>query len=225
MFIKTHMTIFYDIFKRRMILLFEHVNSAEVENEEYDTQENFLEDLLEDIDRQEASDLGVDKVEESGITSREQAEYFIRRLKKLKKQQEDVEAVAKQRTADYKRKVDNWKNSRLSTINASIEFVEAHLTAYLEEELAGTEKKSISTVEGTIGIKKVAPHYDYDDKKVLKFLNENPDRDKFIKRTEEIRKNELKKYGKIGENGAFYLGEDSVPGVLVTYMPDKLFVR
>lgn len=202
--------------------MFEHVDSTEIEN---GMREDFLEDLLEDIDRQEASDLGVDKVEEKGITSREQLEYFIRRLKKLKKEQEDVETVAKQRITDYKRKVENWKNGRLSTINASIEFVEAHLTAYLEEELKGSQKKSISTVEGTIGIKKAAPHYDYDDKKVLKFLNENPDGDKFIKRTEEIRKNELKKFGKIGENGAFYLGENSVPGVLVTYMPDKLFVR
>ena len=200
----------------------ENEKIAAQENEE---QNDFLEDLLEDIDRQEAVELGVDNVANTGITSLKQVEYFIRRLKNLKKQQEEIEETAKKRSNEYLCKVKAWKTARLSSINTSIDFVEAHLTAYLAEELKGSSKKSISTIEGTIGIKKSSPHYEYDDEKVLKFLNETPDGERYIKRTEELRKNELKKSGEIGANGAFFLGEKSVPGVLVTYPPDKLFVR
>lgn len=210
----------------------EYMDFAAIEREEEKKnaaektiEENFLEDLLEDIDRQEASELKISDVPNKGITSLKQAEYFIRRLKNLKKQKEEVEATAKQRLLEYQCKVKNWKAGRLAAIDASIEFVEANLTAYIQEETKDSVKKSLNTIEGTVGIKKSAPHYDYDDRKILKFLNEDPNREAFIKRTEEVRRNELRKAGKIGEDGTFYVDGKSVPGILVTYPPDKLFVR
>lgn len=176
-------------------------------------------DLDETVSNAEADAVGlhgeVDADEEFKIETRDQAEYYTRRLVQAQKEDALVEAVAKQRIQEYTERVNAWKESKLNENSGNIEHWIALLRPWAEEQLKGGKKKSVKLIEGTLAFRK-AESYEYDEDKLIAYLKENH-KELLVEQKPKINKTVLKK--------VFDFEKDSIPGVTYTKLPDTFTVK
>ena len=201
------------------------VESAAITSETLASKDDLLEDLLSDIDEQEVNTLNLKKSFE-GITSREQAEYYIRRYKNIQKQIDDVNEIADGQIQSYKDKVENWRENQLTTLNNSADFISRLLQSYAEKEIPKTNKKTMKFIEGSIGFIKQSPSYEHKDDIILKNIDDLKDGERFLEYLPpRVKWAEMKKAGNSDADGVFRIDGVAVHGVTATHRPDKFVIR
>lgn len=183
---------------------------------------SFLEELEEFIEEKEVKELEIDE-NDLTIKDPQQAEYFLKKVKDLREEKQQIEEAAKTALENYKQKVEEWKEKSISPLDSAINYFEDLLKAYAEYKLEGSSKKSIKLIEGTIGFKAQQPKYHYIDEKALtEFLENNyPD---LVRYKPEPNKKDLKKKAEI-EGEQLYLDGKPVEGIVVEERGEAFYVN
>ena len=189
-----------------------------------DQMENpFLASLLATIDEEEVNDFEV-KTEGLTITSSDQANYYIKKVKELREERKQAAEAAKKALDYYKQKIDAWQQSQDKPLAAKELFFSTMLEEYAKKALTGSDKNSMKLIEGSIRFTKQQAVYKYDaelEEKTLAFLRKNAPQ--MIKVEESVKKSDVKKAGHvIGQS--LYICDQEVPGVTVVQQDRKFEV-
>lgn len=106
-----------------------------------------------------------------------QADWALEKIKELKEKQQEKQELAKERIQPLQDKIDKiktWMEREVESIEKDIEYFEGLLTEYamqLKEE--DPELKTHSLPFGKLKFRKQRSKYNYNDDKLLEFLEEN----------------------------------------------------
>lgn len=183
----------------------------------------FLADLLSFVEEAEVNEIELDQAKPGfQIETMEQANYITRKLKELRAEQEQIEETAKRELRRYEDKVNTWKEKTLSPLQNQEQFYMSLLESFARQKLEGSNKKSLKLIEGTIGFRKQQDKYEYDDKVLTAYLEEN--HKDLVKYKASPDKTALKKAGEV-KNGALYVNGKAVPGVTIISQDEKFEVK
>lgn len=152
--------------------------------EEKNSELGFTEELQNFID-EENRNLAV-------VSTIDEANYTIRRIKELQEQKEHDIAEAERMLKLYKDKVKMFVDSKCSSYDFEIERLQQMLEPYIQSSLEQTGKKSVKFIEGTAGYRKQEKLIDHDDvelEKEVKGIND----DKYFKTVTKFSWSNLKK--------------------------------
>ena len=187
------------------------------------TMDFLMNDLDDSVAAAEKEALGlngeVEAEEDDGykIETRDQAEYYTRRLVQAQRENAAVELAAKTRINEYRERVNAWKESKLKENAGDIERWTGLLRTWAEKELEGSKrKKSVKLIEGTLSFHK-KDDYQFDDEKIIAYLQSQNREDLIRYAAPEVNKTALKK--------AYDLTTNKFPGVTYTVLPDTFSVK
>lgn len=198
-----------------------------MDNTALEVQPNIVSDaltesLLEAIDSEEVSELGINADDKFTIQTKEQAEYLVKTYKKLLEEVENVNKTAKEYISKHKEKAEKWQRAEIRKREGTMCWFETRLRAYAEKQLEGTKKRSLNMIEGTLGFRK-NESVEYDDEELLNYLKVTAPN--YLEQPPlKIKKAELKKNGEF-RNGKFILDDKEVPGVMKIVLPDNFAVK
>jgi phage host-nuclease inhibitor protein Gam len=186
---------------------------------------NFAKELLEFMDDIEIQNLNIEDPEQFHIVSREQANYFIKKIKDAQNEIDEVNKTASVELAKTTERINDWRQKETNKRQRDIDYISTLLEEFARKELEESEgkAKSISLPNGAIGFRKQQPKFDYDDTVVLDNLKKN-NLDKFINIVPSINKKELKKEAVI-KNDKLYINDVELEGITVTSLEDKFEVK
>lgn len=191
---------------------------------------DFIKDLNEFRNDKEAEELAIKLSGDLGsdrsiIDTPSKANYFIKLLKEIYTEIEQVNSFADEEIRRATEQINEFRQDRVKSLNGQVHYYETMLRDYTEREIQGSKKKSVKLPYGTLQIKKTPAKYVYDDALAKDFLVANlPD---FItkKETVSIDKAGLKKVGSLNDNGDFVVNGLVVPGVAVIEQEDGFTVK
>lgn len=192
---------------------------------------NFASELFEEIDAEEAKELQIEDPTAEGfsIKSEKQANYFIRRLKKIQSEKAEAARMSQEALNEYTVKVQRYLDGVCNPLNSQEEFFLAALHEYaLKEKQKDPKKKTFKMIEGTLAFKKQVPEYLYDDDALKKFLKEDKSLEKDYlkeKTTYTPDKVKIKADGTVNKTGQLLLNNKIVTGITVTERPEKFEVK
>lgn len=152
--------------------------------EEKNSELGFTEELQNFID-EENRNLAV-------VSTIDEANYTIRRIKELQEQKEHDIAEAERMLKLYKDKVKMFVDSKCSSYDFEIERLQQMLEPYIQSSLEQTGKKSVKFIEGTAGYRKQEKLIDHDDVELEKEVK-GIDDDKYFKTVTKFSWSNLKK--------------------------------
>lgn len=152
--------------------------------EEKNSELGFTEELQNFID-EENRNLAV-------VSTIDEANYTIRRIKELQEQKEHDIAEAERMLKLYKDKVKMFIDSKCSSYDFEIERLQQMLEPYIQSSLEQTGKKSVKFIEGTAGYRKQEKLIDHDDVELEKEVK-GIDDDKYFKTVTKFSWSNLKK--------------------------------
>lgn len=187
-----------------------------------------------DLDKQLASFIDAEDIKQVGdpkqqgfiIEDDRQADYIVKKIKEIRNQKEEVQAVAKKAIDDYTAKVQKFEETQLNPLTYQEEYLTKILEAYAIERLKGSKKKSIKLIEGTIGFHKKPILISYDEPIVMEFMKDHPDIGrKFTKTNISLDKMKIRKSGILDENNALTLDSVTIPGIVAEEQPDSFTIK
>lgn len=185
---------------------------------------DFMSELRSFMDDIEVKGLDISTEETFKITSREQANYFVRKAMELKNQEEEVIMTAKQEAERLLGIIKDWEEKELSTIHSGMEYFNGLLREYAERELDGSKKRSIKLPFGTLQFRTQQPKFNYDDD-ALKIYLQTLASDLVEEKIDyKVNKTELKKRAMILD-GKLMLDGKVVEGVTIELLDDKFEVK
>lgn len=152
--------------------------------EEKNSELGFTEELQNFID-EENRNLAV-------VSTIDEANYTIRRIKELQEQKEHDVAEAERMLKLYKDKVKMFVDSKCSSYDFEIERLQQMLEPYIQSSLEQTGKKSVKFIEGTAGYRKQEKLIDHDDVELEKEVK-GIDDEKYFKTVTKFSWSNLKK--------------------------------
>lgn len=152
--------------------------------EEKNSELGFTEELQNFID-EENRNLAV-------VSTIDEANYTIRRIKELQEQKEHDIAEAERMLKLYKDKVKMFVDSKCSSYDFEIERLQQMLEPYIQSSLEETGKKSVKFIEGTAGYRKQEKLIDHDDVELEKEVK-GIDDEKYFKTVTKFSWSNLKK--------------------------------
>lgn len=185
-----------------------------------------MEDLMRQIDEEEAEEYGAqDTYEQENfkILNQEQANYFLGKYKEAEKENEAIEATAKEALDRYKMRVEGWVENATAANKHEMERLKALLESYaksLQEE--DPKKKTFKLINGSLAFRKQPPEFQYDDGALCTYLQLLGDKN-FLKETVSVNKAALKKAGAVVD-GKFTINGEEVPGIKVTEREPKFSI-
>lgn len=182
-----------------------------------------LEAFIEESDVKE-----VGNVQKEGfiVEDDRQADYIVKRIKAIRKEKEDVEALAKKALDDYATKVQVFTETKLNPLEYQEQYLLGLLETYAAQRLDGSKKKSIKLIEGTIGFHKRPLMIAYDEPVVLEFMKQHPDiARKFTKTTISLDKTQIRKAGVFDDANQCTLDDVKIPGISAEVQPDSFSVK
>lgn len=186
---------------------------------------DFLESLKEYMDQVDVQELNISTDQEDfKISSREQANYFLRKILDLKAQKEEIELTAKQELERLNNHVMDWEQKELISLDKGINYFSYLLEEYTKTELENSEKKTIKLPFGSLGFRKQQPKFDYDENAVKEFLKkEHPE---LLEKVTDYKfsKTEVKKIGVV-KDGKLYIDGKEVDGIVITEQDDKFEIK
>jgi hypothetical protein len=189
------------------------------------TEEDIISDLLADIEQQSVDELELDTIEAKGVTSEGQANFLIRRYKRLKDTAQKINDTADEELRKYADKVNNWRDNELKSLSYQMDYIQAVLESYTKANITG-KKKSIKMIEGTLAISKQQPKIEYNEEQLRNFLATIKDGENFLEPQEpKLLWGEFKKASNVGTDNLLHYGDKTVPGVVVTIRPDKFAIK
>nr|OQX98718.1 MAG: hypothetical protein B6I27_02125 [Erwiniaceae bacterium 4572_131] len=188
---------------------------------------DFLKDLHEFIDAEEQQELGLtDDNKTFFITNKQQAGYYIRKLKELIEKNDEIKETAEKERKKFTSKIDAWEKNLLASNNRGIEYFENLLKIFAQKELEGKKTKLLKLPFGTLQFKKQANKYDYDDDVLLAFIQTQKELEEYLKHVEKttVDKTKLKKVGTV-ENNKLYINNIEVEGIDIKIREDNFIVK
>ena len=183
----------------------------------------YLDDLLSFIDEQEVQELGLDNVNENYvIRDMGHANYIAKKLREVREEQAKVNETANSEIKAYTTRVETWRERSVKPLQDSEAYLLGLLQEFTSRQLEGSSKKSIKLIEGTAQFRKVPDKFEYDEEVLLNFLQ--TDMPNYVKHKPQIDKAELKKAGAVKE-GALYVGDKQVPGIVIMPQEDRFDVK
>ena len=190
-------------------------------------QNDFLADLQEYLNDQEAIQLDINESNEFLVNDKHQADYFIKLSKQCEEDINDVKKYVEEERERINRLLDNYLIEQVQAIENRKRFYDNALETYIHRELDNTNKRSIKLPHGTLALKKQQPHYTYTDEDILEWAKEA--RPELIKTTipepkVSIDKKLLKEQSVIMD-GLLYIDGIEVPGVQVEMRDDAFSIK
>lgn len=190
-------------------------------------QNDFLADLQEYLNDQEAMALDINESNDYLINDKHQADYFIKLSKQCEEDINDVKKYIEEERERINRLLDNYLIEQVQAIEHRKKFYDDALETYIHRELDNTNKRSIKLPHGTLALKKQQPHYTYTDEDILEWAKEA--RPELIKTTipepkVSIDKKLLKEQSVIMD-GLLYIDGIEVPGVQVEMRDDAFSIK
>ena len=152
--------------------------------DEKNSELGFTEELQNFID-EENRNLAV-------VSTIDEANYTIRRIKELQEQKEHDIAEAERMLKLYKDKVKMFVDSKCSSYDFEIERLQQMLEPYIQSSLEQSGKKSVKFIEGTAGYRKQEKIIDHDDELLEKEVK-GIDDEKYFKTVTKFSWSNLKK--------------------------------
>lgn len=168
--------------------------------------------LLSFIEDQEVNELNINNKTTFVIENMDQANYAAKRVKRLRKEQEEITKTGLDQLKSYEEKVREWIEKSTSSLASTEQYYIKLLEEYAKKQLEGSKKKSLKLIEGTIGFKKQQDKYEYEENVLIDFLEKS--HPNYIKKTSSIDKASLKKEG-TAKDGMLYFNDTPIPGVTV----------
>lgn len=185
---------------------------------------DFISDLRGFMDDLEVQELNIVNDDSFKITSRDQANYFVRKVMDLKTQEQEVIMTAKQEAERLLGLIMQWQEKELSTIHTGMDYFNGLLREYAESELNGTKKRSIKLPFGTLAFRTQQPKFNYDEETLKAYL-QSLQSDLVEEKVEyKVNKTELKKRAMVID-GKLMLNGQVVDGVSIEMLDDKFEVK
>ena len=156
------------------------------------------------------------------ITSKDQANYYIRKFKELEIAEAEIRDTAERQMKRMQENIGLWQEQELKKLQYPKAFFANLLQEYAAEQLADATKKTLSLPNGKIGFKKQKDEYRYDEELLKSQLIDS----KYAKQEVEIKidKNSLKKDISV-VNGKAYLEGVLISGIQVIPREAKFEVK
>ena len=139
-----------------------------------------LQDLNKELDEmiteEEVKQLGLEEDIndlENAIIDKDRADFFIKKIKESQQEIEAIDSTCDEKIEFYRNKIDEYRINRKKEILNVINYFSSRLERYTRSELEGSKKKSIPLTFGTLQLRKTPEKYEYDDKEMLSYLQEN----------------------------------------------------
>lgn len=197
------------------------METVELELKKDISTDTYMENLLDCIDDEEVNDLAIDVSDAFEIHTREQADYLTKQYLVLKQEADEIEQTAKDAKEKYEQKVDAWRDREISSRTSSMEWISSRLRLYAEQQLAGSKRRSLNLINGSLKFKKKIDTC-YDEEVLKNFLTMY---------APEFMKEQPKKIDKAGlkracevHGGQFYYNGRMVEGVNQVEMPDSFSI-
>lgn len=194
-----------------------------------DFEEQIVDDWLEDDFNKF---LGEQMAQSSakGIQTDEEANYYVSRIKRNRNLEKMFSDKAKNIIADYKCKVEMWRDKKNDSLINDTERCLALLHDYYNK-VAKDDTTKIRLPEGSIGFYKTRQSIDFDKDKILAYLKKmhmdfDMPIDNYIETTTSLNTKEFRANGVVDqETGIFSLNGYTIPGVDVKLSKNEFAVR
>ena len=127
-------------------------------------------DFLDEQDEAEFSITDEDKPKYC-IRDAEQAEHVIGYYKRTMQEVTKLQQEADEWLESAKKKHADYIGNVIAPLRDKAAFFESQLRDYAEGQIAGTKKKSVKLIEGTLQFTKAQDKYEHDDDVILDFIN------------------------------------------------------
>ena len=190
-------------------------------------QNDFLADLQEYLNDQEAIALDINESNDYLINDKHQANYFVKLSKQCDEDINDIKRYVEEERERLNKLLDDYLLDQVQMVERRKKFYDDALEAYIHRELDGTNKRSMKLPHGTLALKKQQPHYTYTEADIIQWAQDfYPD---FVKTTipepkVSIDKKKLKDAGTIMD-GLLYIDGVEVPGVQVEIKDDAFSIK
>jgi len=180
-------------------------------------------ELIEAEETTEAAEVGGRFV----IADLNSANWAFRKLAAIEQKRNGIKELADKEME----RIRNWQQQEEESLNNSKEFFEGLLTEYFVTQKEMDPKFKISTPYGKVSSRKQQPKWNYEDEKLIGYLeNYKPE---LIRIKKEINKNDFKKAVK--EKDGFILTEDGkvvsnetgelIEGITIEKRPDSINIK
>ena len=190
-------------------------------------QNDFLADLQEYLNDQEAIALDINESNDYLINDKHQANYFVKLSKQCDEDINDIKKYVEEERERLNKLLDDYLLDQVQVVERRKKFYDDALEAYIHRELDGSNKRSMKLPHGTLALKKQQPHYTYTEADIIQWAQDfYPD---FVKTTipepkVSIDKKKLKDAGTIMD-GLLYIDGIEVPGVQVEIKDDAFSIK
>ena len=190
-------------------------------------QNDFLADLQEYLNDQEAIALDINESNDYLINDKHQANYFVKLSKQCDEDINDIKRYVEEERERLNKLLDDYLLDQVQAVERRKKFYDDALEAYIHRELDGTNKRSMKLPHGTLALKKQQPHYTYAEADIIQWAQDfYPD---FVKTTipepkVSIDKKKLKDAGTIMD-GLLYIDGVEVPGVQIEIKDDAFSIK
>ena len=190
-------------------------------------QNDFLADLQEYLNDQEAIALDINESNDYLINDKHQANYFVKLSKQCDEDINDIKRYVEEERERLNKLLDDYLLDQVQAVERRKKFYDDALEAYIHRELDGTNKRSMKLPHGTLALKKQQPHYTYSEADIIQWAQDfYPD---VVKTTipepkVSIDKKKLKDVGTIMD-GLLYIDGVEVPGVQVEIKDDAFSIK
>ncbi|WP_432401026.1 host-nuclease inhibitor Gam family protein [Wukongibacter sp. M2B1] len=180
---------------------------------------------LEQLEIEDINEMSFESSEEKlrerfKITDLDQANWALRKLAALNKQEAETKELA-----DKERdRIKSWEDKELDSIDRSRSFFEGLLTVYFMDEKQHNSKFKISTPYGKVSTRKQQPKWEYDEEKVIQSLKDTKNLE--LIRTKELPdKTAIKKVVSVLDGQVVDEDGQIIEGIKVTEQPEKIVIK
>lgn len=169
-------------------------------------------DLLDEENNDEAR-------EKFKVKDLDAANWCFRKLKAIEDKKREIKYLAdKERT-----RITEWEKEELKAFKSSTDYFEMLLEDYYRELREIDSKAKLSTPYGKVTSRRQQPKWNYEDSKIIEWLNNN-NKD-LIRVKKEIDKAELKKMYKIVGNNVVTEDGEIVEGITIEKREDSINIK
>lgn len=159
---------------------------------------NYEEDLAAFLEEQEQADCSISE-NTNEITSKESANYYIRKVKELQAELKEIEETAEIEEKKQLQRIEEWKTSTSKQYQFLIDRYVGMLRDFW---MKAGDNKTMKLSQGSLCMRKMRNKTDFDEDKVLAFLREYNLTD-YIENKQIVNKSVLKENMDIDGNCAF----------------------
>lgn len=154
------------------------------------------------------------------VDSLESANWCLRKLAALEKQQSENSSLAKKEID----RIKQWQESEKEKLDYSKRFFESLLEEYFRAEKEKNPKFKISTPYGKVSSRKQQPKWTYEDIKALNSL-ESVGLNDLVRVKKEIDKSALKKAVSVVNGQAVTEDGEIIDGITIEEQPEKIIIK